>query len=60
MDSRSWVELLVNFFQSFLVNVRINLRCGYIDMSEHLLDASQVGSAGQQMRCEAMSQSVDG
>jgi hypothetical protein len=53
------VELFVNTSQPFLVNVRVNLGRGYIHMPEHFLDASQIGSTGQQMRCEAMSQGMN-
>ena len=41
------MELFMYFSQSFLVNVGINLGCGDIDMSEHLLNTSQIRSAAQ-------------
>lgn len=50
----------MNPSQPFTVNVCINLGCGDVHMSEHFLDASQVGSAGEQVRCEAMSQCMNG
>ena len=51
---------LVDLAQSFLVNMRVNLGCGDVDVSEHFLDASQVGSAGQEVRCKAMSKRMNG
>lgn len=49
----------MNLPQSFLVNVGINLGGGNTDVAEHFLDASQIGAAGQQMRCETMSQCMN-
>jgi hypothetical protein len=46
---------LVDSSQSFLVNVRIHLSRGDVHMPEHFLNASQVGSTGQQVCGEAVS-----
>jgi len=53
------VEFFVDTSQPFVVNVRINLGSGYVNVTEHFLNASQIGPAGQQMRGKAMSQCVD-
>jgi len=39
------VKLFVNRSQSLLINVRINLRTGNVNVPEHLLDASQIGAS---------------
>jgi hypothetical protein len=45
----------MNLPQALPVNMRIYLGSGYIHVSEHFLDASQISTAGQKVRCETMS-----
>jgi hypothetical protein len=58
--SGSGVELLVDFSQSLLVDVGIDLRGGNVDVAEHFLDASQVGAAGEQVRRKAVAKGMHG
>ena len=48
----------VHFFQSRLVNMRIDLRCRDTGMAEHLLDLTQIGTTSQQMSRETVSHCV--
>jgi hypothetical protein len=54
------MKLLVNPSKPFLVDVGVNLRGGYIHMSEHLLHTSQIRSTGQKMGRKAVPQCVNG
>jgi len=47
--------LLVDRLQAGRIDVCVNLRGGDIHVSEHFLNASQVGPAGEQLRREGMS-----
>ncbi len=51
----SRMKSIVNFLQSRLIDVRIDLRRRDTRVAQHLLDLAQVGSTGQQMRREAVS-----
>ena len=53
-----WVVLLVDGLEARGVNVGVYLRGGDISVTEHLLDASQVGPAGEQLRGEAVAERV--
>ena len=48
------MEPEMRFFEPFLVNMRVNLRGGDIDMAQHLLDDSQVGAVVEKVRGETM------
>jgi len=41
-------------FQPLLQNVRIDLGCGYVAMTQHELNRSQVGAPLKQVRGEGM------
>ena len=49
---------LNGLFQAAADDVGINLRRRDIGMAEHFLDAAQVGAAGQEVRCESVTQDV--
>ena len=44
----------------FLVHVGVDLGGGDVGVSEHLLDAAEVGAAGEEMGAETMAQGVRG
>ena len=48
----------VDLFQPFPGDVGINLSCGYVRVSQHDLNRSQIGSTFQKMSCERMSEFV--
>ena len=50
----SGVILLVYSSETLLVNMCVNLCRCYIDMPQHLLHASKVRTAGQQVRSETV------
>ena len=52
------MKLLVNAAQVFAVNVRVDLRRRDVDVAEHLLDRTQVGTAFEQVRGEGVPQRV--
>jgi hypothetical protein len=52
------VELLVDFLQPRLVDVRVNLSCCDTRVPQHLLDFAQVRSAREKMRGETVSQGM--
>ena len=52
------MEAIVDFLQSRLIDVRVDLRRGNAGMAEHFLDLAQVGSAGEQMGRETVSHRV--
>ena len=41
----SGMELFVDFFELAVFDLRVDLRCLNVGVSQHLLDQSQVGSA---------------
>ena len=41
-----------------MIDVGINLRCPYVHMAEHLLEAPQIRPSAEQVRGEAMAQRV--
>lgn len=43
----SWMILVVDFFQSRLIDVCVYLRCRNARMAKHLLDLPKVCAAGQ-------------
>ncbi len=56
--SCSGVALTVDQLQTGHIDVCVDLSCGDVSMTKHFLNLSQVGAAGKQMGCEAMSQGV--
>lgn len=48
------MELVVNFFKSRLVDVRVDLSGRDAGVAKHFLDLAQVGAAGEQMSGKAM------
>ena len=54
------VELFVDFFQVVPVYVGVYLGGGDGDVAQHFLEASQVCTAGEQVRGEAVADCVDG
>ena len=55
---RPRMETLMHFLETRLIHVRVDLRRCDAGVPEHLLNLTQVRPAGQQMRGEAVSQSV--
>ncbi len=54
------MKLPVYTSKSFIIDMGVNLRGRYIHMSEHLLHASQIRSAGQKVSRKAVPQRVNG
>ena len=52
------MELLVNASQVFAIDVRINLGRRDVDVSQHLLDRSEIRTALEEMRRKGMAESV--
>ena len=50
--------LLVNSFESRVVDVGVDLRGLDIRMSEHFLDLAEVSASGKQMGCKTVSKGV--
>ena len=45
-------------FQSLLINMSIDLRCGNVRMTEHFLDDAKISSVPQEMRRKAVPQKM--
>ena len=56
--SCSRVECGVHFFESRVVDVRVDLRGGDAGVAEHLLDQTEIGAARKKMRRETVPQRV--
>src|SRR2546425_10657605 len=54
----AWMVGAVHFFQVFSVNMRIDLRRGYVDVAEHFLDCAQVGPSFEEVRRERMAEGM--
>ena len=52
------MKFFVSFPQMRVSDVSVNLRCGNISVTEHLLNTANIGSVLNQMRCKTMPQSV--
>ena len=50
MASSSGMKTVMDGIQPLLFQMRVNLRGGYVRMSQHLLDDSEVRAVLQQMR----------
>ena len=48
--------LFVYFSEMLLIYVSVNLSCGYVGMTQHFLDAAEIGASLQQMRTKAMAE----
>ena len=48
----------MNSLQSLLIDMRVDLRCRNISVTQHFLDDAQVGAIPQQMRRKAVSKKV--
>ena len=54
----SRVELFVDLFEAGAVDVGVDLGCCDVGVAQHFLDDAEVGSAYEQVRCEAVAQHV--
>ena len=47
-------------FQTFMIDMRVNLGGGDVGMAKHHLHGSQIGAMGKKVRCEGVTQHVRG
>jgi hypothetical protein len=52
------MKLVMHRFQPLLIDMRINLRCRDIGVTEHFLNDAEVGAVAQQVRRETVPQKV--
>ena len=52
------MKLPMHRFKPLLINMRVNLRCRNVRMTEHFLDNAQIGAVPEQMRCETVPEKV--
>jgi hypothetical protein len=51
---RSWMKLAMYSLQPLLIDMSVDLCCGYVGVAQHLLDNSKVRAVAEQMCCEAV------
>ena len=55
---RSWVKLVMDALEAVAVHVGVNLRCGNVGMTQHLLNHAEVGAIFQEVRGKTVAQHV--
>ena len=50
------MKLSMDGFKALLIDMRVNLRGGYVRVTEHFLDNAQVGAVAKEMRRETVTQ----